>query len=166
MKNNTKLIVGLFCIGVAIFVVILAFSGNTNLLPVNLENATSSVSTDGGVATPGEEKGETSKSGVTTRSPVGKIRRVTYTNTGFTPFLTEITAGESIEFVNNSSAGLWVTTNSHPTAGDQGYGAFDTGRTLRQGEAFVFTFTKVGTWGYKNLNKNEDIGAVVVVPQR
>ena len=94
------------------------------------------------------------------------VKRVTYTDAGFSPFLVELTAGEEIEFVNKSSGGLWVTTKQHPTAGDQAYEAFDTGRTLKRGETFTFSFTKVGTWGYKNLNNDAHLGAVVVTPQQ
>ncbi len=98
------------------------------------------------------------------RNEVG-VRQVVYTEAGFAPFISEVSAGEEITFINRSNKGLWVTANSHPTVPDQKYSAFDSGRTLAPGERFTFAFLQVGTWGYKNLNNESHLGAVVVTPQ-
>ncbi len=94
------------------------------------------------------------------------VRQVVYTEAGFSPFLSEVEAGEEVTFINRSNKGLWVTANMHPTAGDQKYSAFDSGRTLAPGERFTFAFVQIGTWGYKNLNNENHLGAVVVTPQQ
>lgn len=90
---------------------------------------------------------------------------VEYTDKGFSPFITEVNAGDDVTFVNHSHGALWVTTQNHPTAGDQGYPEFDSGRSLSRGETFVFTFTKEGAWGFYNLNNEHHLGTIVVTPQ-
>jgi plastocyanin len=93
------------------------------------------------------------------------IATVAYTNSGFSPFIIEVRAGESVRFVNNSANALRVTSYGHPTATDQNYPEFDSAKSIPRGEAYAFTFTRVGVWGYKNLNNDEHLGTIVVIPQ-
>jgi len=91
---------------------------------------------------------------------------VTYSDKGFSPFIVEIEAGESIKFVNESNDALWLTANGHPTAADQFYPEFDSGKSLKRDESYSFVFNNKGVWGYKNLNNEEHLGTIVVTPQR
>lgn len=90
------------------------------------------------------------------------VTTVTYSDKGFSPFLVEVKLGETVRFVNTSSRALWVTSYAHPTAKDQYYPGFDTGKSLPKGASWSFNFTQKGAWGYKNLNYERDLGAVVV----
>lgn len=90
---------------------------------------------------------------------------VEYTDAGFSPFITEVRVGDDVTFVNHSHGALWVTAKNHPTAKDQEYPEFDSGRSLSRGETFVFTFTKEGAWGFSNLNNQHHLGTIVVTPQ-
>ena len=163
MNTKAKIFVGIVLVGVGLVIAMFAFTGGDMTLLTPSDNASSSGTTVEGTME-GRRPGQSNPSGTSGSTKVG-MRKVVYTDSGFSPFLVELTAGEEIEFVNKSSGGLWVTTKQHPTAGDQSYEAFDTGRTLKQGETFVFAFTQLGTWGYKNLNNDAHLGAVVVTPQ-
>ena len=90
---------------------------------------------------------------------------VTYTDSGFLPPVVEVTAGDSVTFVNLSSKPMWVTSEDHPTAKAQIYRGFDQGKSVPTGETYIFDFTKVGVWGYKNLNLESHLGAISVVEQ-
>ena len=114
-----------------------------------------------------------SGSSITTNQPsyrtIGRdeegVTTVAYTEAGFSPFIVEIEAGETVRFVNQSDRALRVTSQNHPTATDQNYPEFDSVKSLSNGEEYVFTFTREGVWGYKDLNNEQYLGAVVVVPQ-
>jgi plastocyanin len=94
------------------------------------------------------------------------IRVVTYTNSGFVPPVIEVEAGQSITFISSSNIPMRITSSDHPTATDQFYPEFSMNRSLGTGGSWTFQFTKVGVWGYKNLNRDADLGAVSVVPQQ
>lgn len=91
--------------------------------------------------------------------------QVTYTDSGFVPPVLEVVAGNSVHFVNKSSKPMWVTSEFHPTAGDQRYPEFNQGKSISTGGEYVFLFTKVGVWGYKNLNEVGHLGAISVISQ-
>lgn len=91
---------------------------------------------------------------------------VTYTDDGFIPPVVEVEAGKIVRFVNASSKPMWVTSFDHPTATEQYYPEFDEGKSASPGETYTFLFSKVGVWGYKNLNNDEHLGAVSVLKQK
>ncbi|MDP3989236.1 MAG: hypothetical protein Q8P93_03315 [bacterium] len=88
---------------------------------------------------------------------------VRYTNDGFTPFMIEIRRGQTIQFQNESSRALWVTTKDHPTAKQQALDELDFGRSLQLGQVYEYTANKVGVWGYYNLNDRSHLGTIVVI---
>jgi len=90
---------------------------------------------------------------------------VTYTDDGFIPSIVEVEAGNIVRFVNAASKPMWVTSTYHPTAIDQYYPEFDEGKSAFPGETYIFLFSKVGVWGYKNLNNEKHLGAVSVLKQ-
>lgn len=88
---------------------------------------------------------------------------VRYTSYGFDPQSVEIAPGDAIRFLNTDISSMWVKAQEHPTEEYFEYAALDQGRSSYMGESYVFTFTKVGTWGYTNLNKDKHKGVVIVV---
>lgn len=95
---------------------------------------------------------------------------VEYTDSGFSPATVTVSQGETVRFVNNSSRGVWVGGDNHPTHGiypevtenDCLGTSFDTCRTLQAGEFWEFTFNHKGEWGYHNHVRASEAGTVVV----
>jgi len=88
---------------------------------------------------------------------------VRYTDQGFIPFVIVVKKGASVRFINESDQALRVTSHFHPTATEQFYPEFNASRSIGHGEEFSLSFTQVGAWGYKNLNNEAHLGAVVVM---
>lgn len=85
---------------------------------------------------------------------------VNYTDKGFNPASLEIKAGETVQFVNNSSGGMWVASGPHPA--HTAYPEFDPKRNIPSGEIYEFTFTKIGEWKYHNHTKAGVYGTIIV----
>jgi plastocyanin len=94
---------------------------------------------------------------------------ISYTGRGFEPATLTIKKGETIRFTNNSAGGLWVAATGtsgkiYPsgTGNECGQSAFDSCKVMKSGEFWEFTFTTVGTWGYKNNADTKMTGTVTV----
>lgn len=85
---------------------------------------------------------------------------VTYTADGFSPQVLRITKGESVTFQNNTTANLWVASDPHPTHVD--LPNFDALGAIVQGETYVYTFTKLGTWSFHNHASASHKGTIIV----
>lgn len=85
---------------------------------------------------------------------------VNYTDSGFNPASIEIKKGDTVQFVNKSSGGMWVASGPHPT--HTIYPEFDAKKTIPSGGSYEFTFTKVGEWKYHNHSKASAFGTVIV----
>lgn len=85
---------------------------------------------------------------------------VFYTDKGFSPSSLEIKAGETVQFVNNSSGGMWVASGPHPD--HTAYPEFDPKRNILSGEIYEFAFTKIGEWKYHNHTKAGMYGTIIV----
>ncbi len=85
---------------------------------------------------------------------------VTYTNDGFSPAVLRVKLGDTVTFKNNSGEDLWVASNPHPT--HTGLSGFDAQTGIGQGESYVYTFTRLGTWGYHN-HLHPAFGGTIVV---
>lgn len=109
--------------------------------------------------------GESNVEGVSKQITEFGVATVTYTNNGFVPSVIEVRAGDRVDFINQSNKALWVTADLHPTAKTQNYPEFDQGKTISNGGTYTFVFTKIGVWGYKNLNDPTHLGAVSVIQQ-
>jgi plastocyanin len=84
--------------------------------------------------------------------------------------------GDTVTFVNNSSHGMWVASNVHPTHteydgtdththctnGADNNGGFDECSPVANGTSYSFTFTKAGTFSFHNHVNASDTGTVVV----
>lgn len=169
MRNSTIAIIGLALVSMAFVAFLWVYSGSFQWVGEILHSIEMGLRAE----VPKEEmspREENVVSGVSSGVPVSsnadeEAVAVMYTDEGFSPFTIEVVAGTAVRFVNNSSKALWVTSRAHPTALQQNYEEFDSARSIGHGEAYTFTFTKVGVWGYKNLNAEDHLGAVVVIPQ-
>jgi plastocyanin len=93
-----------------------------------------------------------------------------FTGSGFEPSNIIIEEGETVTWVNNASASMWVASNDHPEHTEydgtsrpsdcnSGEALFDQCST---GGEYSFTFNKTGTWGYHNHRPFVQGGRVVV----
>ena len=101
---------------------------------------------------------------------------VTYGDAGFSPAPISIVAGDTVRFVNNSSHGMWVASDAHPTHaeydgtntrehcanGAATNGTFDQCAAAEAGSTYSFTFPKAGTFEYHNHARASDAGTIVV----
>jgi plastocyanin len=85
---------------------------------------------------------------------------VAYTDSGYVPAQVTVKKGTTITFRNDSSSGMWVASDVHPT--HQLLPGFDQKKSATKGGTYEYTFTKVGTWKYHNHVKATDTGVVVV----
>ncbi len=85
---------------------------------------------------------------------------VTYTNAGFSPATITIESGDEVQFINNSSGGLWVASDNHPT--HTLLPEFDQKGTIGANGKYTVVFTKEGTWGFHNHMNADHEGTVIV----
>jgi plastocyanin len=55
---------------------------------------------------------------------------------------------------------MWVASASHPN--HTVYPEFDEKTSVKKGSSYLFTFDKVGSWGYHNHTRASDFGKVIV----
>jgi plastocyanin len=99
----------------------------------------------------------------TVKNTVNVAKKVTvnYTNSGFSPKTITIKKGDAVTFVNESSGGMSVASDPHPTHTD--YPEFDQFKSPEKGQkSYTFVFDKVGSWGYHNHLNPSMVGTVVV----
>ena len=101
---------------------------------------------------------------------------VTYSDTGFTPKEITITLGTKVNFVNQSSKGMWVASAKHPDhtvysgtgliqhCPDTTNTSFDECTAVASGGSYSFIFNKEGTWKYHNHVDATKFGTVIVTP--
>lgn len=101
---------------------------------------------------------------------------ITLTDTGFSPASVTIAAGETVRFVNDSSRGMWVGSDDHPTHtkydgtstrehcadGVSTNGTFDQCQSVNRGDYWDYTFERAGTFGYHNHVGASNTGTVIV----
>lgn len=86
---------------------------------------------------------------------------VIYTDSGFSPGTLTIKQGQTVTFENQSSSGMSVASNPHPTHTD--YPEFDQYKSSQRGQqTYTFTFEKVGRWGFHN-HLNPSSGGTIIV---
>lgn len=164
---NTKLLVGLVVLalgaGVGWYVLqnnkapsTLQTNDQTDQAVTTPELTTSIVTEQTGTPTGASQV--TDKGGVT--SDVMTKTTVSYTDSGFTPNSMTVKKGTTVTFVNNSSKGMWVGSDLHPT--HQLLPGFDQLKSVQKGGTYEYTFIKEGTWTYHNHVGAADKGTVVV----
>lgn len=101
---------------------------------------------------------------------------VTLTDSGFSPASVTVRAGDTVRFVNQSSRGMWVATDEHPTHteydgtstrehcvdGRTTNDTFDQCQQTPAGSFWDYTFEKRGTFGFHNHVGASHTGTVVV----
>lgn len=85
---------------------------------------------------------------------------VRYTNIGFLPKTITIEEGTTVTFTNESTGGLWVASDNHPSHSI--LPGFDQKETVSTGGTYSYTFTKAGSWGFHNHMRPEHEGIVFV----
>lgn len=103
-----------------------------------------------------------------------KTVAVTYTDSGFDPNNITIKAGDTVRFVNGSSASFWPASAFHPThttypgsnitkcGTPEAINIFDACRAHTPGESYSFTFNEIGKWNYHNHLSASFFGSIVV----
>jgi plastocyanin len=155
-KFNTLWVV----VGVVVILLLGFMSIGGNATPENSEENVAAEEVTSGTSQPAPAASTGTK-----EIPPADILSVSYSSNGFSPTILEVNAGDSVTFVNNTNGTLWVTSKNHPTVPQQNYPEFDSGKSISPGGTYVFTFTKIGSWGYKNLNNDKHLGTIVVAPQ-
>lgn len=101
---------------------------------------------------------------------------ITLTNSGFSPASVTVARGETVRFINDSSRGMWVGADEHPTHteydgtstrehcanGTNTGTSFDQCASIEKGEFWDYTFEKTGTFGFHNHVGASNTGTVVV----
>jgi plastocyanin len=96
---------------------------------------------------------------------------VVYDGIHFIPDTVTVAKGGVVRFMNNSDKKMWIGANNHPThmqypvkSEDDCLGSsFDQCTAVGTGILWSYTFTEVGTWGYHNHVRAQDVGSVTVV---
>lgn len=101
---------------------------------------------------------------------------VTLTDSGFTPSTLTVNAGETVRFINESSRGMWVGSDDHPTHthydgtstrehcanGMATNDTFDQCTAVNRGDYWDYTFERAGSFGYHNHVGASQTGTIVV----
>ena len=93
----------------------------------------------------------------------GTTHSVAYTAGGFDPERVEITAGDTVEFVNNSDHYFWPASNIHPT--HEILPEFDPKRPLAPNESWTHRFDEPGLWYFHNHLSPDEGGLVSVASE-
>ncbi|MGE5298097.1 MAG: hypothetical protein ACM3KM_02965 [Acidobacteriaceae bacterium] len=103
-----------------------------------------------------------------TVTSTGRTVTVSYDGSSFSPSLQTVNKGDTVKFVNNSSANMWVASDPHPlhngypTTGGCVASTFDACTNITPGNSFSFQFDIVGSWGYHNHLNPAQKGTIVV----
>ena len=103
---------------------------------------------------------QTQESQNTTKTVPQDAKTITYSESGFSPASLEVTAGQTVVFVNNSTKPFWPASAPHPTHTD--YPEFDAKSPVAPGSSFTFVFQKIGNWGYHNHLDSSKFGKIIV----
>jgi len=97
-----------------------------------------------------------------TQAHSGSTYTVEISEAGFSPKRLEILAGDSIEFLNVGEIDHWPASNVHPT--HELYPDLDARRPILPGDAWTFSFSQEGRWGYHDHLNIQETGEVLVLP--
>lgn len=81
---------------------------------------------------------------------------VYYSNGFFQPTNMRIQAGDTVRFTDKDIAPIGIVGNGNDLSD------FDSHTTIGKDETFVYTFTKVGVFGYHNSRNPNEIGTIIV----
>ena len=95
-----------------------------------------------------------------TKGGVVSQSTINYIESGFSPAAITVKKGTSVTFENQSTVGMWVASDVHPT--HQLLPGFDAKKSIVKGGVYTYTFAKVGTWTFHNHASPTHTGKVVV----
>ncbi|PIR38008.1 MAG: hypothetical protein COV34_02885 [Candidatus Zambryskibacteria bacterium CG10_big_fil_rev_8_21_14_0_10_42_12] len=134
-------------------------NGNTN---TDTNGVTSDPNAIAPVPTGNNTSADTADETVTDTAPTSEVI-VRYTNIGFTPESIRVAEGTTVTFVNESTSGMWVASDNHPS--HTILPAFDQKAAVSMGGTYSFTFDTVGSWGFHNHLRPEHDGIVLIYAQ-
>lgn len=103
-----------------------------------------------------------------------KTYDVVYTDSGYSPSTLTIKVGDTVNFKNESSNGMWVGSAMHPShtvysgttlqqhCPDSTNTSFDQCESSGPGTSWSFTFNKTGTWGQHNHVNAKHFSKIIV----
>jgi len=117
------------------------------------------------------ETASTTETSTTSTAPM--TATVHLTASGFSPAQVTVANGGTVTFINDTTGGMWVASDEHPTptdydgtsrtthcaAGYTGPTPFD---QCGNGKTYSFTFTKVGSFTFHNHLRASETGSVTV----
>ncbi len=172
MKTALAILVAILVIGGGY----LFFVNKTQAPVTTTETATTTSVQDQGINPPAATTGTQTTGAhapVTTHPtvPTSALKIVTYNGSTFSPAKITIKEGDTVKFVDTTSAPMWVASNAHPThtaysgtsviqhCPDTNGTAFD---QCTPGTSYTFTFLQVGSWGYHNHLNKGSTGTIIV----
>ncbi|MES2931585.1 MAG: hypothetical protein V4682_02700 [Patescibacteria group bacterium] len=141
-----------------------AFSTNRAAAPSNEATVEENAMESAGTVMENEEDG----------GPAFQV--ITLTENGFSPASVTVARGETVRFINDSSRGMWVGADEHPThteydgtstrehcANGMNTGtSFDQCASVNKGDFWDYMFEKTGTFGFHNHVGASNTGTVIV----
>lgn len=88
------------------------------------------------------------------------MKKIIYTDNGFSPSSVDIQAGDMVEFINKSSIEMWVASAPHPLHSK--LSTFDQFRAYKKGGIYRYIFEKKGKWEFHD-HLNPSTGGYVIV---
>jgi plastocyanin len=155
---NNKIFIGLVVLAAGVLIGWVYFKVKAAPAPVNQIVQTTPAPAGSNLGAPetisGTQGNGLEKGGVQTRVVV------TFTDKGFSPSPMKVKVGTTVTFVNESSSGMWVASDPHPT--HTLLPGFDELTSVGKGGTYEYTFTKIGTWTYHNHLTPTVKGTVIV----
>lgn len=88
------------------------------------------------------------------------MKKIIYTDNGFSPSSVDIQVGDMVEFINKSSMEMWVASAPHPQHSK--LSTFDQFRAYKKGGIYRYVFEKKGKWEFHD-HLNPSTGGYVIV---
>ena len=155
---NNKIFIGLVVLAAGVLAGWFYFKGKSALVPVNQTVQTTPAPAGSNLGTPENISG-TAGNGLEKGGVQARVV-VTFTDKGFSPSPMKVKVGTTVTFVNESSSGMWVASDPHPT--HTLLLGFDELTSVGKGGTYEYTFTKIGTWTYHNHLTPTVKGTVIV----
>lgn len=92
--------------------------------------------------------------------PEVKSELVVYDGSKFSPQTLRVKSGTTVTFRNDGVRPMWVASDPHPI--HTNYSAFDARKNIGPGESYIFTFSRIGTWGYHDHLSPSKKGEIIV----
>jgi plastocyanin len=155
---NNKIFIGLVVLAAGVLIGWVYFKGKIVTVPINQTVQTTPAPAGSNLGAPetisGTQGNGLEKGGVAARIVV------TFTDKGFSPSPVTVKVGTTVTFVNESSSGMWVASDPHPT--HTLLPGFDQLASAGKNGTYEYTFTKIGTWTYHN-HLNPTVKGTIVV---